>query len=133
MTVNQIGNNPWRPGIVQDVYVPDQLVSGPLQLVTDTVKITGGKAYKRGTVLGVVTASGGYQLSVKTATDGSEVPSAILVDDVDATAGDVLGGVYLMGEFNGHRIIIDNSWTVETVAQALRPSSIFIRDVVKND
>nr|UVN06421.1 MAG: head decoration protein D [Bacteriophage sp.] len=133
MTVNQIGNNPWRPGMVQDVYVPDQLVSGPLQLVTDTVKITGGKAYKRGTVLGVVTASGGYQLSVKTATDGSEVPSAILVDDVDATAGDVQGGVYLMGEFNGHRIIIDNSWTVETVAQALRPSSIFIRDVVKND
>ncbi|CZX93949.1 TPA: head decoration protein [Enterobacter ludwigii] len=133
MTVNQIGNNPWRPGIVQDVYVPDQLVSGPLQLVTDTKTITGGKAYKRGTVLGVVTASGGYQLSVKTATDGSEVPSAILVDDVDATAGDVQGGVYLMGEFNGHRIIIDNSWTVETVAQALRPSSIFIRDVVKND
>jgi hypothetical protein len=39
MTVNQIGNNPWRPGIVQDVYVPDQLVSGPLQLVTDTVKL----------------------------------------------------------------------------------------------
>ncbi|HDT0812527.1 TPA: head decoration protein [Enterobacter ludwigii] len=133
MTVNQIGNNPWRPGMVQDVYVPDQLVSGPLQLVTDTKTITGGKAYKRGTVLGVVTASGGYQLSVKTATDGSEVPSAILVDDVDATAGDVQGGVYLMGEFNGHRIIIDNSWTVETVAQALRPSSIFIRDVVKND
>ncbi|EPJ1886647.1 head decoration protein [Enterobacter asburiae] len=133
MTVNQIGNNPWRPGMVQDLYVPDQLVSGPLQLVTDTVTITGGKAYKRGTVLGVVTASGGYQLSVKTATDGSEVPSAILVDDVDATAGDVQGGVYLMGEFNGHRIIIDNSWTVETVAQALRPSSIFIRDVVKND
>lgn len=133
MTVNQIGNNSWRPGIVQDVYVPDQLVSGPLQLVTDTKTITGGKAYKRGTVLGVVTASGGYQLSVKTVTDGSEVPSAILVDDVDATAGDVQGGVYLMGEFNGHRIIIDNSWTVETVAQALRPSSIFIRDVVKND
>lgn len=133
MTVNQISNNPWRPGMVQDVYVPDQLVSGPLQLVTDTVTITGGKAYKRGTVLGVVTASGGYQLSVKTATDGSEVPSAILVDDVDATAGDVQSGVYLMGEFNGHRIIIDNSWTVETVAQALRPSSIFIRDVVKND
>lgn len=133
MTVNQISNNPWRPGIVQDVYVPDQLVSGPLQLVTDTKTITGGKAYKRGTVLGVVTASGGYQLSVKTATDGSEVPSAILVDNVDATAGDVQGGVYLMGEFNGHRIIIDNSWTVETVAQALRPSSIFIRDVVKND
>lgn len=133
MTVNQIGNNPWRPGMVQDVYVPDQLVSGPLQLVTDTVTITGGKAYKRGTVLGVVTVSGGYQLSVKTATDGSEVPSAILVDDVDATAEDVQGGVYLMGEFNGHRIIIDNSWTVETVAQALRPSSIFIRDVVKND
>lgn len=133
MTANQIGNNPWRPGVTQDVFVPDQLVSGPLQLVTDTVTITGGKVYKRGTVLGVVTASGGYQICVKTATDGSEVPSAILVDDVDATAGDVQSGVYLMGEFNGHRIIIDSSWTVATVKPALRPLSIFIRDVVRND
>lgn len=133
MTVNKLGNNPWRPGVTQDVFVPDQLVSGPLQLVSDTVTITGGKVYKRGTVLGVVTASGGYQLSVKTASDGSEVPSAILVDDVDAMAGDVQGGVYLMGEFNGHRIIIDSSWTVETVTPALRPSSIFIRNVVRND
>jgi hypothetical protein len=36
--------------------------------------------------------------SVKTATDGSETPAAILVDDVDAsTHGDQNGGLYLMG------------------------------------
>jgi hypothetical protein len=32
------------------VFIPDQLVAGTLQLVTDTGTITGG-AYKRGTVL----------------------------------------------------------------------------------
>lgn len=133
MTVNQFGDNPWRPGVVQDTYIPDQLVSGPLQLVTDTGIITGAKAYKRGTVMGVITASGKYQISVKTATDGSEIPTAILVDDVDATAGDVNGGVYLMGEFNGHRMILDASWTLDTVKIALRPSSIFVRSVVQND
>lgn len=133
MTVTEISNNPCKPGVVQDMYVPDQLVSGPLQVVTDTVTLTGGKLYRRGTVLGVVTASGSYQLSVKTATDGSQVPSAILVDDVDATAGDVQGGVYLMGEFNGHRIITDSSWTANDIKAALRPFSLFIRDVIQND
>jgi hypothetical protein len=41
------------------LFVPDQLIAGTLQLVTDTGIITGG-AYKRGTVLGMVTASGKY-------------------------------------------------------------------------
>lgn len=133
MTVNQFGDNPWRPAVVQDTYVPDQLVSGPLQLVTDTVILTGAQTYRRGTVMGIITASGKYQISVKTATDGSEVPSAILVDDVDATAADINGGVYLMGEFNGHRMILDTSWDLATIAPALRPFGIFVRSVVQND
>jgi hypothetical protein len=41
------------------VVFPDQLVAGTLQLVTDTGIITGG-TFKRGTVLGMVTASGKY-------------------------------------------------------------------------
>jgi hypothetical protein len=59
-----------RSGYEKFVVFPDQLIAGTLQLVTDTGIITGG-TYKRGTVLGMVTASGKYT-SVKTATDGSE-------------------------------------------------------------
>lgn len=133
MTVNQVGQNAWAPGAQHDTFVPDQLLSGPLQAVSDTVTILAGAAatYKRGTVLGVVTASGKYTLSVETATDGSQVPQAILADDVNATATDVLAGVYLMAEINQNRITFDSSWTLATLKPALRPFGIFLRDSVQ--
>lgn len=37
--------------------------------------------YVVGTVLGKITASGKYQIAVETATDGSEVPAAVVLDD----------------------------------------------------
>lgn len=106
--MDQFGQNQFAPGMESSLFLPDQLIAGTLQLVTDTGIITGG-TYKRGTVLGMVTASGKYKLSVKTATDGSETPVAILVDNVDASTADQNGGLYLMGEFNQNHIIFDNS------------------------
>ncbi|WP_411197249.1 head decoration protein [Klebsiella variicola] len=128
--MDQFGQNQFAPGMESSLFVPDQLIVGPLQLVTDSGVITGG-TYKRGTVLGLVTASGKYKLSVKTATDGSETPVAILVDNVDASTADQNGGLYLMGEFNQNRIIFDNSWTVPALKTALRPLAIFLKDSVQ--
>lgn len=123
--MDQYGQNQFAPGMESSLFLPDQLIAGTLQLVTDTGIITGG-VYKRGAVLGVVTASGKYKLSVKTATDGSEAPAAILVDDVDASTTDQNGGLYLMGEFNQNRIIFDNSWAIPALKTALRPLAIFL-------
>ncbi|MBM3074243.1 head decoration protein [Lelliottia sp. RWM.1] len=125
--MDQFGQNPFAPGMKSSLFVPDQLVAGTLQLVTDTGIITGG-AFKRGTVLGVITASGKYTACVKTASDGSEKPAAILVDDVNAESVDQSGGLYLMGEFNQNRVIIDASWTLATMKAALRPVAIFLKD-----
>ncbi len=125
--MDQFGQNAFAPGMKSALFVPDQLVAGTLQLVTDTGIITGG-AFKRGTVLGLVAASGKYTHCVKTAEDGSQVPVAILVDDVDASSSDQNGGLYLMGEFNQHQIIIDNSWTTADLKKALRPLAIFLKD-----
>lgn len=125
--MSQTGQNPFVPGVIQDTFIPDQLVSGPLQLVTDTVSLSAG-VLLRGTVLGQITATKAYIKSVKAATDGSQVPCAILVDNADATTGAVQVGVYLMGEFNQHRVIFDDSWTLADLAVALRPYSIFLRD-----
>jgi hypothetical protein len=66
--MDQFGQNQFAPGMKSSLFLPDQLVAGTLQLVTDTGIITGG-TYTA--VLGMVTASGKYT-SVKTATDGSE-------------------------------------------------------------
>lgn len=126
--MDQFSQNQFAPGMKSSLFVPDQLVAGPLQLVTDTVTVSGGD-YKRGTVLGMITASGKYTACLKTASDGSETPCAILVDDVNAaTHGDQSGGVYLMGEFNQNRINIDASWTIADIKAALRPLAIFLKD-----
>jgi hypothetical protein len=125
--MDQFGQNPFSPGMKSSLFVPDQLIAGPLQLVTDTGTITGG-AFKRGSVLGLITASGKYTLSLKTAADGSETPVAILVDDVDASSADQSGGLYLMGEFNQNSVIIDASWTIADIKSALRPLAIFLKD-----
>ncbi|QZN97350.1 head decoration protein [Symbiopectobacterium purcellii] len=128
--MDQFGQNPFSPGMRSSLFVPDQLIAGPLQLITDTVTVTGG-AFKRGTVLGMVTESGKYTACVKTATDGSETPVAILVDNVDASTTDQAGGVYLMGEFNQNRIITDDSWTLASMKSALRPLAIFLKDSIQ--
>ncbi|ARB24677.1 MULTISPECIES: head decoration protein [Klebsiella] len=125
--MDQFGQNQFAPGMKSSLFLPDQLIAGTLQLVTDSGIITGG-TYKRGTVLGMVTASGKYKLSVKTATDGSETPVAILVDNVNASTADQNGGLYLMGEFNQNYIIFDDSWTIPALKTALRPLAIFLKD-----
>ncbi len=133
MTVNQVGENPWVPGVQHDTFVPDQLLSGPLQVVSDTVTVVQGATakYQRGTVLGMITVSEKYTLSVKTATDGSQIPTAILADYADASIADTTAGVYLMAEINQNRIIFDPSWTLAALKVALRPSGIFLRDSIQ--
>lgn len=129
--MDQFSHSAFGPGIRHAVFVPDQLISGPLQIVTDTVTIAKSGILTRGTVLGRLTSSGEYVVSKKDALDGSQVPCAILVDVSDTTEDSVMAGVYLMGEFNQHRLIIDESWTLEELKHTLRTFSIFLRDSVQ--
>lgn len=126
--VDIIGDNPCTAGMQSYTYMPDQLIAGDLQLVTDTVDIGGTALLVRGTILGQITATGVYVLSVKTATDGSENPCAVLVDNANPAGSTVRGGVYEMGLFNQNRITFDSSWSVPELKNALRPFSIFLRD-----
>ncbi|MFZ5274746.1 head decoration protein [Enterobacter asburiae] len=126
--VEVIGDNPYTPGMQSYTYVPDQLIAGNLHLVTDTVDIGGADPLVRGSILGQITATGVYVLSVQTATDGSEVPSAVLVDNVSPGGATVRGGIYELGIFNQNRITFDSSWTLPALKTALRPFSIFLRD-----
>lgn len=130
--MDQFGQNQFAPGMKSSLFLPDQLVSGPLQLVTDSVTIGVSGALKRGTVLGMVTATGAYIPSKKDATDGSENASAILVDNVDTTTAAQTGGVYLMGEFNQHRLIFDATWTIAELKAQFRPLAIFLRDSIQS-
>ncbi|UMW01828.1 head decoration protein [Escherichia coli] len=98
--MDQFGQNAFAPGMKSALFVPDQLVAGTLQLVTDTGIITGG-AFKRGTVLGLVAASGKYTQCVKTAEDGSQLSeSETLAATAKAAAMNYADIVALQGKTN---------------------------------
>lgn len=81
--------------------------------------------------LTVLDSIGNFVLCVKTASDGSQTPTAILVDYASPTTGNpVSAGAYLMGEFNSNAINYDSSWTVPALAAALRPFGIFLKGAI---
>lgn len=130
LPVTNYGSPAFQPGISADAYIPDQLVAGDLKVVSKTVTITGSALFKRGTVLGKITASGKYTISLSAAADGSQNPAAILADDTDATGGDVNGGIYQMGEFNGNALILGTGQTLNGVTAALEAFNIYVKGQV---
>ena len=80
--------------------------------------------------IAVAAGSGSYKPCVATATDGSQNPCAVMADYVDATNGDVNGGIYLMAELNGNALILDPSLTLAGVAAALRQFGLFVKSAV---
>lgn len=122
----------FNPGLTsQGDENPDNLLAGDFDRETRTVTIVSGTAaLTRGAVLGRVTASGKYNLSLAAAGDGSEVPEAILAEDADASAADVEAPVYLTGTFNEDAITIGTGHTADSIRQGLRDKGIFLKTVV---
>ena len=131
LVVADVRNNPSTPSVSAKTYKPDQLIAGRLPQITDSViLISGSGVVIRGTVLGVITASGKYAVSTTAATDGSQNPAAVLVDDYDATSADVSVGVYEMGEFNERALTIGAGWTIAALKPLLRLRGIYLKHSV---
>ncbi len=105
---------------------PDNLLAGDFPRVARLVNVTAGN-YTRGTVLGKITESGKYKLSVSSVSDGSQIPVAILAENVNAESEDKQAVVYFTGEFNSDALTFDSSFTEDTVTEKLREKSIFIK------
>jgi hypothetical protein len=120
------------PGIAQGFgaalnTAPDHLIAGEFPRICRLVTITGGAVYAAGSVLGMVSASKHFRLSVAAANDGSEVPDVVLAHAVDATQGDVPAHVYFTGEFNSGALTLGAGHTPLSVSAAFRTRSIFLR------
>jgi hypothetical protein len=109
----------------------DNLFSGAFPVVTKKVTILSGQNVVRGTVMGKIDLSGKYVKSLAASIDGSEIPIAILVRDVDASLADKSGEVYLSGQFNKEKITLGTGHTVDSVWPVLRDLSIFLEEVEK--
>lgn len=105
---------------------PHNLIAGEFPRVSEYVTVTGTGMLEEGAVLGEL-ADGRYQFSVLTATDGSQIPDAILAEPVDLAMGDLSARVYVTGEFNREAITFGGGHTLQTVKRTLRQRSIFLR------
>ena len=115
----------------QDAYTPDRLFAGEFPRADRKVTILSGQNITRGALLGRISASGKYILSLAGASDGSEVPDAILAEDVDASGGDKDGLIYQTGAFNEAAVTFGADGTgshdADNTRQGLRDKSIFLR------
>ena len=108
------------------VYTPDNLLAGNAALLMSRqITVAAGQTLPRGAVLGLADDSK-YYLTASAADDGSEVPDASLVEDVDATGGDVQALVYVRGDFNENAVTLGTGHTVASVREALRGKGIFL-------
>lgn len=125
-------NNPFQPGITSDAFMPDQLIAGDLKIVTHAGRtiVAGAGILKRGTVLGRITASQKYTIATSAASDGSQTPVALLVDDVDATSADALCGIYAMGEFNENAVTLGVGITLAVAKAALELQNIYLKSAL---
>ncbi|AQZ96635.1 head decoration protein [Halopseudomonas phragmitis] len=112
---------------IRSTYVPVQLAAGHFPVVMESVVIAQGMVLAAGAVLGKVTASDEYVLSLAAAEDGSETPDVILAEAVDTTEGAAPAPVMLTGEVLAAQLTLGAGHTIASVKAALRPLSLFIR------
>lgn len=88
-----------------------------------------GTAYKRGDVLGKVTASGKWVVSAAAAVDGSQTPRAVLLHDVDATAADADGIMGRRGRVGSKALRLGAGHTLASIDDALLDRGIIIETI----
>lgn len=115
-----------------ETFVNDNLFAGNVMpVVTGELTIEAGQNLARGSVLGVITASGKAKLVDKESVDGSQVVYAVLAEATDATAADKVAPVYLTGEFNSAKLTVGAGDTVADHVINARKVGLFFKSVVK--
>jgi hypothetical protein len=116
-----------RASFEQASYTPGDIIAGNHdELVGEKITIISGQNLVRGAVLGKITASGKYNLSLSAASDGSQTPDLILAEDVNATSGDKTAIAYSRGDFNTRFLTIGAGHTAASIKEGLRVKNIIL-------
>lgn len=108
-------------------FEADNLIAGEYPRAARIVTLTGQGTLTPGAVLGEISADGRYKLSEAASTDGSEIPDGILAEICDLNGTDIQALIYLTGEFNAQALVLGKGHTLESIRQAFRTRSIFLR------
>jgi len=118
---------PQIPRKIDESYSPDKLIAGLTQQVTWNGTLISGQNLKRGAVVGKITSGGKLTLSLSASNDGSQVPYGVLLDDYDATAGDLANvGVIIKGEVNENALTLGTGHTLGSIREGLRDQGLYL-------
>jgi len=98
--------------------------------VRSIVIASGQGKLTRGTVIGIITASGKGAKVDSSKSDGTQTANCILTDDIDATSADVTTTAYITGTFNPDELVFGGTDTAATHATKLRELGIFLKDMI---
>jgi hypothetical protein len=99
----------------------DELVAGETISQSGTI-LTGQGVLLRGTIMGKNGTSGKWGRA-------ETPPSGILVHDVDTTAGDVTGIIYVQGKFKDNVVILPAGKTLAETRTAMWDNGVYLLDV----
>lgn len=114
-----------------ETYDPDNLIAGnkpPAKAVPIT--LTDGEVVVRGSVLGRITATGKYLVSLNAAVDGSQVARAISAVAASPSGADATILAYVEGEFNQDKLTFGTGQTIANTKDDLLDKNIYIVDPV---
>lgn len=105
-------------------FTHDRLIAHEGTVVARQITLISGQNLVRGAVLGKITASGKYNLSLSAAGDGSQTPDLILAEDTDASGGDKLTTAYEAGVFQSAALTLGSAHTLASIQEGLRAKGI---------
>ncbi len=112
---------------------PDNLLAGDAPPpVAVGITLTDGETVVRGHLLGRVTATGKYLISLLAATDGSQVARAVAAEAAAPSGADEVMTAFLEGEFNQDRVTFGTGQTIANTLVDLQDVNIYLRDPVTN-
>lgn len=107
-------------------FTPDKLLLAGFPVLSRPITLISGQNCVRGAVLGKITASGKYNLSLSAAADGSQTPDCILAEACDASAGDKTTVAYFLGGFDDAQITLGTAHTADSIREGLRTKGIHL-------
>jgi len=113
-------------GKTDETFTPEQVVIGASDVITRPETFKSGADVVTLGVCGRITATGKLILSVQTAVDGSQVPCAIAITEVDSSGADRVAPAYIAGEFNIDALVWDASWTTDALKLASTGSGTLV-------
>lgn len=114
-----------------EVFEEKTLLTHEFSPIDEAIVLAAGQSQKRGAVLGKVTGTGQWVLSLAAANDGSQTPRAILAFDVDATAEAKKAAAYVAGgRFITSQLIYGTGHNAASVRAAFDGRPVFFVDVL---